>query len=117
MIVTNYSGRDVINGAGLIFFIPCMLSALTLWKLIGLDNIFIYIILLLSMTLIGYIDDSLETSTSKGFKGHIKSMMSGTFYWNYQAYSFCNNRNLDFSSLLFKCYRYSLKYYIILFMR
>ncbi|MFY9177697.1 MAG: hypothetical protein WBI74_06945 [Caldicoprobacterales bacterium] len=77
MIVTNYSGRDVINGAGLIFFIPCMLSALTLWKLIGLDNIFIYIILLLSMTLIGYIDDSLETSTSKGFKGHIKSMMSG----------------------------------------
>jgi len=77
MVATNYSGRVVINGAGLIFFIPCILSVFFLWNLIDLNSMVIYISLLLSMTLVGYIDDSLGASTTKGLRGHIKVMISG----------------------------------------
>ncbi|NLN41443.1 MAG: hypothetical protein GX160_05555 [Clostridiales bacterium] len=77
MVATNYSGRVVINGAGLIFFIPCILSVFSLWSLVDLDSMVVYIVILLSMTLVGYIDDSLGSSTTKGLKGHIKGMISG----------------------------------------
>ena len=53
MVATNYSGRVVINGAGLIF-IPCILSVFSLWSLVDLDSMVVYIVILLSMTLVGY---------------------------------------------------------------
>lgn len=77
MVTTNYSGRVVVNGAGLIFFIPCILSVFSLWSLVDLDSMVAYIVLLLSMTLVGYIDDSLGTNSTKGLRGHIKGMISG----------------------------------------
>ena len=79
MIVSNYSGKDVTCGGGLIFIIPCMVAVLPFWKLIGQENIIAYLVLLLSMTLVGYLDDSLGEDVRKGFKGHLKALMTGCF--------------------------------------
>lgn len=77
MMMRNYTGKEVVSGAGLVFFIPCIVSIFPLWEVIGEENMVIYVALLLSMTLVGYLDDSLGESTTKGFKGHLGGVMKG----------------------------------------
>ncbi len=77
MMVKNYSGKEIVSGAGLIFIIPCALSVFPLWKVVGYKNIFIYIALLFTMVLVGYLDDSLGEDKTKGFKGHIRGVFRG----------------------------------------
>ena len=74
---SNYHGKEVVYGTGLAFLIPCILSVLPLWEKIGKDNFIVYLVMLLSMTLMGYLDDSLGDSTRKGFKDHISGLLSG----------------------------------------
>ncbi|HHZ13011.1 MAG: hypothetical protein ACOX1R_07380 [Caldicoprobacterales bacterium] len=74
---SNYHGREVVYGAGLVFLIPCIISVLPLWDQVGKDNLMIYLAVLLSMTLMGYLDDSLGDSSRKGFKNHINGLLSG----------------------------------------
>lgn len=77
MNTRNYSGKELINGMGIVFLIPCLVSVFPLWNLVNREDMFAYIALLLSMTLAGYIDDSLGGSNAKGFKGHLRAVIKG----------------------------------------
>lgn len=77
MIMRNYANKEVVNGMGLVFLIPCIISIFPLWQIAGQENVVIYLTLLLSMTLVGYLDDSLGETSRKGFKGHLAGIMKG----------------------------------------
>ena len=62
------SWQEVVYGTGLAFLIPCILSVLPLWEKIGKDNFIVYLVMLLSMTLMGYLDDSLGIAPGRVLK-------------------------------------------------
>lgn len=77
LVKSNYAGIEVVTGMGLLFLIPCIVSIFPLWEIVGQENIAIYMIIVLSMTLAGYLDDCLGDNNNKGLKGHLKGMMKG----------------------------------------
>lgn len=75
--INNYRGKETVYGAGLIFLIPCMVSVLPLWSIIAKGDLYIYQAMLLAMTFMGYLDDSLGDHTRKGFKNHFYDLVTG----------------------------------------
>ena len=115
---SNYHGREVVYGAGLVFLIPCIISVLPLWDQVGKDNLMIYLAVLLSMTLMGYLDDSLGDSSRKGFKNHINGLLSGyVSHRDNQNSIGSNNWVHNIKNLFYKDIGYSFSYHIILSMR
>lgn len=76
MVCKNYSGNTIVIGGGLILLIPCIIGIIPMWKIAGIENVILYIMLLFSVVLIGYLDDSLGDKNIKGFRGHIKSIFN-----------------------------------------
>lgn len=76
LVCKNYSGKTIATGGGLILLIPSIIGILPAWQVAGIQNITLYIMLVLSMVLMGYLDDSLGDTNIKGLKGHIKAIVN-----------------------------------------
>jgi len=76
-ISKNYSGKAIINGGGLIFLYPCLFGILPFWNDKSKIDLLIYISIIFSSLLSGFIDDFLGENQTKGFRGHINMLLSG----------------------------------------
>jgi len=72
----NYAGRQVLNCGGLIILIPCLIALLPL-SILNLNNFFVFITIMLSLTFCGLLDDLLGDSSFKGLIKHISALMHG----------------------------------------
>lgn len=76
----NYLGREIPSGAGVIFSLSAIaVSPLLLIALSGslTEKSAIFLLTLIVYTLLGLMDDCWGGGKSKGFKGHIKSLLGG----------------------------------------
>ncbi len=79
MIIRNYAGYPIVNGAGLMMLFPCMIGAIPYMVFSSLMQPAFYLLTVLSLSLAGLVDDLLGDSTSKGLKGHAKAFLMGGF--------------------------------------
>ncbi|WIF94555.1 glycosyltransferase [Caminicella sporogenes] len=79
-LMKNYRGNLIIYGMGIIYVFNILLMTMlffTYFKYIDKNFVLIYLIGVLTMGLVGIIDDFLGSSNVKGFKGHIKKLING----------------------------------------
>ncbi|MFO7820147.1 MAG: glycosyl transferase family 4 [Halanaerobacter sp.] len=75
-IAKNYRSQEIPYGYGLVYGLNLVII-LVLGTLVGVYNLKVstkFIILVLTMTLIGIIDDTLGRKDFQGFKGHLKAL-------------------------------------------
>ncbi|MCL5057300.1 MAG: hypothetical protein M1130_04745 [Actinobacteria bacterium] len=76
----NYLGKEIPAGAGVIFSLGALaVSPLFLFALSGrlIEKSAIFLLTLIVYTLLGLMDDCWGEQKSRGFKGHIKSLIEG----------------------------------------
>lgn len=79
IMAVNYSGKDVVNGAGLLLSFSSLASSLLL-LLIDYDSVYImYFFMVLTLSFAGLLDDVLGDSSAKGISGHIRNLLRGGF--------------------------------------
>jgi UDP-GlcNAc:undecaprenyl-phosphate GlcNAc-1-phosphate transferase len=77
IIVRNYLGYQVVTGMGLAFVFPCILSIIPLFIHKITADYLAFLAVVISLTLLGIIDDLLGDGTVKGLKGHIIAIIRG----------------------------------------
>ena len=73
----NYRGQDIANSMGMIFIFVELISLSIYYVFTGDLNLLYFLMAIVFMGFIGFIDDSIGDTKIKGFKGHVKAFFSG----------------------------------------
>jgi UDP-GlcNAc:undecaprenyl-phosphate GlcNAc-1-phosphate transferase len=73
----NYSGREVITGAGLLLLFPSLFGAAPFLLTGRHNNLPFYVLMMFSLSFCGLLDDLLGDTTSKGLAGHAGRFLKG----------------------------------------
>lgn len=77
LAVENYRGNHVPTAGGLILLFPCIAGIIPYYVYgFTLDNI-IYVFIVISLALMGFMDDAAGSRHSKGILGHFKAFING----------------------------------------
>lgn len=79
LVVANFQGKEIPVGLGPLF-LGSAAFAFWLGELVGflsLSAFLPFLFLLAGMVLLGFIDDTLGSSTSRGFQGHFRNLLRG----------------------------------------
>ncbi len=77
MMVKNYRGQPVVTSMGLAFIFPCALSLIPfIISGIELDHM-AFLMVISSLALAGFIDDTVGNTAIKGIKGHVSQFIKG----------------------------------------
>lgn len=79
LIAMNYAGKEVINCAGLLIFLPLLLSALLSFLIQPNQTQLVFALMIPILTFIGMLDDLLGDSSAKGLIGHANVIRNGGF--------------------------------------
>ena len=77
LYVSNYSGKKVRTGGGLLLLFPVLLAAVPALFAARQADVVFYILMIPGLTFCGLLDDVLGDSTSKGLSGHIERFLKG----------------------------------------
>ncbi len=75
----NYSGRQVVNCAGLLIFLPIFLVSLLVFLIQPNLSQLIFVLMIPLLTFTGLFDDILGDSSTKGLLGHTFALRKGEF--------------------------------------
>ena len=79
MVVENYMGKQIVTGGGLLLLFPCLLAVFPKLLIEYKTNYIFYILIVLSLTFSGILDDILGDSSAKGIIGHTRCFIKGGF--------------------------------------
>lgn len=77
IIARNYLGYSVVTGMGLAFIFPCIFGIIPLFIHKTFIDYLAFLTVVISLTLLGIIDDLLGDGAIKGIKGHIMVIIRG----------------------------------------
>src|SRR5690554_3141506 len=66
IVAVNYRGRLTINGAGILLLLPSIASTIVMFLFYNSSIYILFILAILVLSLSGFIDDVLGTSSAKG---------------------------------------------------
>lgn len=74
---SNYRGKNLINGAGFVLLLPCLVGLIFIFLLNKKLIYILYCLVLIILALTGLLDDSLGQVSTKGLAGHLKALFKG----------------------------------------
>lgn len=79
LVEKNYLGKEIPLGVGPLFLGAALFAFWLgeLFKLVAFEAFFPYLLLLVGMVLLGFIDDTLGSGDARGFRGHFKNLFRG----------------------------------------
>lgn len=79
LTTSNYAGKQVINCAGLLVFLPVFLASLPFFVIqVSLTQL-MFVLMIPVLTFTGLLDDILGDSSAKGLIGHADVILNGSF--------------------------------------